>query len=231
MKINIFILTLLFFAGIDVTAQNINSVMQSVKSNNLELKTAEKHAEAEKLSARTGIYLENPEVEYAHLWGKPGKGNLQGFEISQSFDFPTVYTSQKKLAKLKVHNIDFQLKAKQQEILHNAKIVCIQIVYLNKLIEVLNKRIENAENIMNMLTKKMEVGSANILEVNKAKIQHFNTKTERDLAIVELGNKSLILNSLNGNVPVNYSSKIYEEEYEQINFDSIKSDFEKTTVY
>ncbi|MGC3977824.1 MAG: hypothetical protein QM751_06045 [Paludibacteraceae bacterium] len=46
--------------------------MATVEQKNTTLKALRETLNAQKVLNQTGIFLENPEVEFNYLWGKPG---------------------------------------------------------------------------------------------------------------------------------------------------------------
>lgn len=84
-----------------LAAQDYTAVLQEIESNSTTLKALREQAEADKLASRTGIYLDNPEVEFNYLWGDPSvMGNRTDVSVKQSFDFPSAYAYKGKIAKL-----------------------------------------------------------------------------------------------------------------------------------
>ncbi len=96
MKINITLILLLFLSFPVFSQSTIDNLLESVKTNNKQLQASYQNTESTKLSSQTGIFPDNPEVEYIHKFGNSQTGNLQELSITQGFDFPTVYSSQKK---------------------------------------------------------------------------------------------------------------------------------------
>ena len=104
--------------------------------------------EAQKLENKSGIYLENPEVGFDYLWGDPSSiGTRKDFSVNQSFDFPTAYGIKKKIADTKNQQSDLVFELQRKSILYQAKTICNELIYLNALHEVLQKRSTDAENI------------------------------------------------------------------------------------
>ena len=71
---------------------NIDKILIEIEKNNTTLSALQKSTEAEKIGNRTGINIQNPEVEFNYLWGNPSViGNRTDFSVKQTFDFPTAY--------------------------------------------------------------------------------------------------------------------------------------------
>ena len=111
----------------------IKEVLKNIEVNNPTLQAGMQLNQAQKLEARTGIFLPNPTVELNQLWAdRSVGGNANELAVVQSFDFPTVYANKNKLAKLKSATSDLQYAATRQEILLTAQQTCQEIIYLRK---------------------------------------------------------------------------------------------------
>ncbi len=225
MKINITII-LIFCQTLHVFSQSsINKILQSVKNNNKQIQLSFLSSETSKLSAKTGIYLDNPEIEYIHKFGSPENGNIKEISITQDFDFPSVYFSKREQSNLFIKLTNKQYESDILEVLFETKITCLELIFLNKRKGVLATRLANIKKILTMLERKQKLGSANILEINKAKIQMLNMQTEYDLTIVQIEKFNNKLHVLNGNSPINFNDSVYEPIPSSIYIDSIKNEF------
>ena len=170
MKILIIISTIL--VCIPLIAQNsINSVLDSIEANNTTLKSLRLTADAQKLGNKTSIYLDNPEVEFNYLWGKPGNiGSRTDINIKQTFDIPTISGMKSRVANGQNTLIEFQYKADRMNILLEAKQYCIDLVYYNALKRELEMRLQHAETIAGGYKDRLDRGDANRLEYNKIQL-------------------------------------------------------------
>ncbi len=221
--INLVLIIILCQTSYVFSQSTIEAVIKSVKTNNKLIQVSKQKAGSSKLSAKTGIYLENPEVEYIHKFGSIETGNIQEINISQSFDFPTVYSRQKNQANLISQKADLQHKAEILEILFETQNTCIELVFFNKRKNILTKRINHANKNLSMLERQEELGSMNILEINKAKILVLGLQTEYDLTNT---NSAILTNTLivlNGNIPIVFNDSVYQTISEKIILDSIKN--------
>ena len=97
-----------------------------------ELQAQRKLTEAQKLEAKTGNSLENPSVEFENLWRRPVPGNNSEWTVTQPFDFPGAYAARNKIAKLKASLYDSEGAEFRQQLLLQAKELCIEIIYLRQ---------------------------------------------------------------------------------------------------
>ena len=156
---------LLLFSATLFSQTETKKVLAEIEKNNTTLEAYQNLNEAQKVENKTGIYLENPEMEYHYLWGEPAAmGGRQDFAVSQSFDFPTSYGLKKRIAGVQNKQADLEYQMKRIEVLFQAKTICTELTYLNALHRELEKRAGHAENIFEAYKAKFENGEANIIE-------------------------------------------------------------------
>lgn len=188
--INIFILSGLLLRA----QQDIPSVLASIEANNTTLKASRETVEARKLANRTGIYLSNPEVGFNYLWGHPSTiGNLTEFNVTQTFDIPTLSGMRSSVADEQNELAEWQYKGERMNILLEAKQYCIELIYYNALREELDLRRQHAEVIAAGYEQRLTAGDASRLEYNKARLnlstvdgEIFRVEVERTALLEEL---------------------------------------------
>lgn len=145
-----FILTMAFAATVGtIGAQiSIDEVLRTVEANNKELQANRQLVTARKLETKVENNLPNPSVTYSHLYGnKEGMGFTGEFIASQDFDFPSLYVQRNKWAKVKGESLDKQSDELRQQILLQAKEVCLDLILLNQQKALLETRRQNAEQL------------------------------------------------------------------------------------
>ena len=193
-RIFIYITSTLF--AIASSAQSpIESILESVATNNSSIKSVQQEITAAQTELSAENCLENPTFEFEYLWAEkqvPG-GNKYGFSIMQGFDFPTLYAERRKLINAQNSLGSSQVRLARQEVLLASRELCIKIVYLNKQIELVSEREEIATSLVQLYRQRLEAGDANQLEVNKVEIERISQSTrlkmlvsERDVAIASL---------------------------------------------
>ncbi len=184
----------------NVKAQSIiDSVLTAIATNNKTIQANAQFWEAKKMEFKTGLNPNNPTVEYDYLFGTPANaGNQTDFIVNQSFDFPTAYAKKKQLSNEQIAQAEIQFIATRQDVLLEAKNVCIELVYRNKLQAELISRKQSTEKWLGTFQTRLEKGEGNILDVNKAKLQLIEINAayqENTTAINQLNQK---LTELNG---------------------------------
>lgn len=204
----IFSAAILTLVGVRAQTSGIDAVLQQIEMNNKELQANTQLISSQKLENRTNNNLPDPTLSYAYLWdSKNSKETVGELVISQSFDFPTLYATRGKMNRLKTGALDAQATAFRQQILLQAKEVCLDIILLQRQQALLDERLKNAEELSAMYTKRLETGDANALETNKINLELLNVRTEARMNATELNNKLKELTALNGNQPLNVGAR------------------------
>jgi cobalt-zinc-cadmium efflux system outer membrane protein len=196
--------------GLLKAQDSFDAVLAEIETNNTTLLAMQQQADASKLNSRTGIYLQNPEIGFHYLWRNPSvMGNRVDVSISQSFDFPSAYKHKSNIADLQVGQADLEYRLTRVNILYEAKLICIDLVFNNTLMAEKRKLLEYAQNIAEAVGKMYENGESGILENNKAQFNLQNL--QNDLGYLEADSKALLseLARLNGGSELSFSLEQY----------------------
>ncbi|MCK4750106.1 MAG: TolC family protein, partial [Bacteroidales bacterium] len=165
---------------------SLDSLMNRVLHNNQTIIGAGQYYENARISSRTNLYPENPELEYAYLWGSPSQlGNRTDFAVSQSFEFPSVYTNRSKMSKAGVVKASQIVESIRQITLLETKQLWIEKVYMNRKQRVLKKRMQEADEVSNYFRKQFENGEISKLRYNKALLLQASLRSALDLLEAE----------------------------------------------
>lgn len=200
MKPIIFYILLIVCASASIHAQQgFASILDEIEKNSTSLHALKKHAEAEQLSSRTGIFLQNPEVGFNYLWGSPTAiGNRTDFNVTQSFDFPSAYKYKSNISDLLMSQSELEYQYERINLLYEARLICIELVYYNALLEENRTRLDYAENIAEAVAKMYEEGGISILDHNKAQLNLANAANDHAMLQAEANNLLAELARLNG---------------------------------
>ncbi|MFC2137993.1 TolC family protein, partial [Bacteroidota bacterium] len=154
------ILIFLFVFSTYVFSQtDLSSFLYSVKENNKELITERHNLDAEKYNLKTGLMPDNPFIEYGHFPGNKSEiGVKKTLSVTQSFDFPTLYISNKTLSNKLINLAELEYRIIEQEILFDAKLKYYEYSKLLKIQNEYSERYINAERIYNSYEKKFKNG-------------------------------------------------------------------------
>lgn len=210
----------LAFAALVASAQtSIDEVLRSIETNNKELQANRQMITAQKLEAKLDNNLPDPSVSYTHQYGnKEGMGIQGELVASQSFDFPSVYMQKNKLSKAKGVSFDHQGAEVRQQILLQAKEICLDLVLLNQQKDLLAQRLQNAEQLSSLYEMRLKNGDANILETNKINLELLNSRNEARMNEAARVAKLYELATLNGGVAIHFTDTAYIRVEEPLSF-------------
>lgn len=203
----------------------MSNVLDEIAVNNKTLQAYSRHLEAKDISYRTGLAPSDPVFTYDYLTG----GSVYQHEISvtQSFDFPTTYAKKNQLVREKTALSPLQMDAIRQDILLEAKKVCIAIVYHNRLNIQLQQRSESFTKLLEAFRNKLAKGDGHILDVHKAEIQLIGIEKaiqDNHSRIRQLQQK---LTELNGGNSIAFVDTTYADIPDIPTFEELEAEYER----
>ncbi len=187
---------------------NMESILAEIESRNTSLLAFRQSIEAEKTGYKTGLMPVNPELGFNYLWNQAQPiGNRQDFSIIQSFDFPSAYVYRHQISGMKTEQAETEYRHKKREILNQARLLIVEILYQNALQFEYTKRKSNARQLADAYERKRTAGETGILELNRARIHLLNLTKE--LEGIEIERSSLLsgLARLNGGQPIELNDR------------------------
>lgn len=193
-----------------IAQNNVDSVVKQVEGNNKSIQANKKYWQAKQAEYKTGLTPYDPTVEYDYMWGSPvGAGNQRDFSVTQRLDFPSAYKRKKELSGQQIAQTNLQQQVYRQDILLEAKLLSLQVIYLNKKGAELSRRLINTQKLVQDYEKKLNKGDVIILDVNKAKLQLLNIQNEVKLNENEKQVLLTKISELNGGIPIVINDTIY----------------------
>jgi outer membrane protein, heavy metal efflux system len=189
---------------------NLQNVLGSIGKHNLDILINKKQVEWKTSLYNTDRFLPNPFIEYDYLPGSPpGAGIQKDFTITQEFDYPSVYSLKKQLYHQHSTLLNVEQQIFFQETMLQAKLLLLEKIWLNKKISFLRNRINQSRDLVEQYEKKMLLGEATILDVNKAKVHLYQISKESALLGVE--NRALVnqIMEMNGGNNISFNDTIY----------------------
>lgn len=226
---NYLITALIITLGGVVAAQTQTElILSEVAANNKTIISASKSLEYQRLENRTGITLPNPEFGYDFMSGTPETaGNQVDMTITQPLDFPTSYLKRKQISDIKDNRAEYEFLLTRQRVLLEARLICVELVYRNKLYSKLLQRNVELEELQRLFKRRLEEGEGNILDLNKTTLQLIEVNA------LFLNNQSAInslteqLTSLNGGKEVLFTDTVYPDVIAVPAFESFEAAIEK----
>lgn len=206
MKNTVIIIIGILVLSIELVAQNsINEILNLIENNNKTLVTLRSKINAEKLGNKTGIFLENPEVEIHYLWSNPDLGERTDISILQSFDFPTAYKYRNNISEIKNEQLVFEYEKQLKNVLYQSKNLCYDLIYQQALRKENIIRLNHAEGIANSYKTKYEIGETNILEYNNAQLNYVTLEFEIKSIDIKIHELLQELTTLNGGIKIDFN--------------------------
>lgn len=166
-------------AAAAVQAQDVESVLAQIERNNKNLEAMRKETEAAKLEVRMQNNLEDPSVEYSPFFAHGSDGMASSeLVVSQGFDFPTLYAARRKSGRLQRESLDGRYGMARRDILLEAQLLCFDAIRLGRERELLERRLKNADELLELFERRLAEGDATALEVNKIRMERMNAAAE-----------------------------------------------------
>lgn len=180
-------------------AITVDAVLDSIASNNLELRAAKAKADSKIAEIKSTNNLGDTEVEFEYLKGDNIDGNKYGFSLSQGFEWFGMYGARSKANKSKAEAVKYEHLSQSLSVLLDAKQLCMKIINANRKIKAQTEVYNNIKQLSDEYSKGFEHGEISILDINKLKIELLNVKQTLDRSKAE--RKALIeeLTAINGN--------------------------------
>lgn len=214
------IISFYLFSSNVYSQSSVENILSEIKKNSTTLQALRKNADAEKIGNKTGIYLQNPEIEFNYLWGNPSAiGNRSDVRVTQTFDFPSAYKYKNRISENKNEQAELEYQKQKKELLLQTRLICNQLVFQNALKAELQERYNQAESISSAYKSKFDLGETNILEYNKAGLNLLNV--EKELESVEIERNYLLseLKRFNGGIPIDFPDDSFQTVQIPIDFE------------
>ena len=210
---NLIITTIILCFSLQTLGQSqADVVLESIRRNNKTIQAGKLYYTAQNTIAKTGNTPANPFVEYDHLYGTPaGAGTQKDFSVTQQLDFPTAYGYRFKVANSRIEQNAFLQKSAEQEVLLEAKKICIELVYQNKKEVAFERRFAINQKLYTDIKKKFDLQDATVLDLNKIKVQLATVKSDLILQRGKVTELKTRLTELNGGLELAITDTIYPE--------------------
>ena len=154
---------------------NLKQAIQMAIDNNLAVRSSVYFVDVQK--ALKGASWDIPKTSIESEFGQINSYTKDNsFTVSQSFDFPTVYINQNKLAKANIKSSEWQLKASQLEIATQVKQVYWQLAYLHSIQKLFAYQDSLYSGFLRAAELRAKTGETNRLEMITARSQSLEVK-------------------------------------------------------
>ena len=210
MRSRIVIIITIFLFG-NLKAQSpMDKILESIALNNKSLKTSLGQVEADNIRQKTGIFLQNPTIEYNYMTGKPTDlGNKTDFGITQAFDFPSVYILQNKIAGLHGNANQYRFLSRRQDILRQAAELYTELIFVNKYRILLDQLQNTTAQFVSGLKTKFELGAIDAVEFSQKKWLESVLLVKIRQNEIRKQALTMQLTGLNGGIPIAVNDTTY----------------------
>lgn len=207
--------------GLAQTSQT-QQVLRTIEQNNKELKAYQSLMESQRLDYKSSNNLPDPQVSAFYLpFGEHTTGDYSEFQVSQSFEFPTVYAARGNWIDKQEEQLQLEYSRIRQEVLLPAKKYCIGLISLAKRKEVVQLRMEQARQVFDQVQELFDKEQVGILQLNKAKIAWMQDQFQVEQIEAERRNLLLSLQKLNGGQAIVFDQKVFATDLKLGNADSL----------
>ncbi|TDN83842.1 outer membrane efflux protein [Salegentibacter sp. 24] len=190
---------ILISIGSFAQATGINDILQQISQNNRELKAYQSYIASQNLGNKTENNLQDPQVSAFYLpFGEHQTDDYYEYQISQRFEFPTVYGARSKRIEKQKELLELEYEMVRQKVLLNAKKQLLELQILQKRKKLEKKRVEQAKQVYDQIQRLFDEEQIGILELHKAKVAWLQEQFELDRINIRISNTLLELQKLNG---------------------------------
>ena len=191
---------ILCFNGLIAGAQDIDEILQQIARNNPQLHAQDKARNAEKIELKTSNNLDRTAVSYSPFFANGVQGIASSeLVVSQDFDFPTLYAGRNKMIKKQSEVLDTRFESLRRDVLHDARLLCIQLVHQQKLATVLKRQHDCMALLTSHCETNLQQGNATVMDLNKTRLEAMKLTTAMEECNAQIAEIKTTLTALNGN--------------------------------
>ncbi|MFC4097445.1 TolC family protein [Euzebyella saccharophila] len=199
------------FAQTDTTGELLDGIAQ----NNAELKAYRAFIESRQLENRSGNNLPDPQLSAFYLPHGDNSGvEYSEYQISQSFEFPTVYAARGKWNDQQAQELETEYDRRRQDVLLKANKLLVDFTTLQKQKELERTRREQSKRGYDQIRELFKKEQVGILDLNKAKIAWIQEQFVVEQTEIEIRNALILLEKLNGGEPIDPDAIGLQEDIE-----------------
>lgn len=157
--------------------------------------------------------LEAPEVEFSRVWGADEVGNKWSLSVSQSFDWPGVYSARRKAAKAQQSASEYAIESAVMDMRLEVRNALIDIIHNTQLLAVQRRLVGQMQDFAETYRKGVELGDETRLDLNRAVIELVGAKEQLNTLQAQRSSLISALRTLNGGRPVDALVESLGENY------------------
>lgn len=183
--------------------KNVEELLNEIEQNNIELKGYQTFIESQQLENKSTNNLPDPQLSGYYLpFGDNATGDYTEYQISQAFEFPSVYGARGKWNETKSQQLASVYSTKRQEVLLQAKCILLELAFLQKQKAIETERRTLSKQIFDQIQELFDKEQVGILDLNKAKIAWIQDQFKVQQIESEIQIQMSKLKTLNGGNPI-----------------------------
>ncbi|HSP11260.1 MAG TPA: TolC family protein [Salegentibacter sp.] len=181
----------------------VQGILEEISRNNRQLKAYESFVDTQNLSNKTENNLPDPDFAAFYLpFGNHQTDDYYEYQISQQFEFPTVYGARSKRIEKQKELLDLDYKIMRQVVLLEANKALLELQNFQMRKELEQKRVEQAKQVYDQMQRLFDADQIGILDVNKAKVAWLQDQFGLEQLETDIKNTLNELQKLNGGNPI-----------------------------
>jgi len=193
----------LFYVNGFSQSSTIERILKEIEQNNTELKGYQSYINSQQLENKSTNNLPDPQFSGFYLpFGRKTTGDYTEFQISQSFEYPTVYAARDKWNLSKTEQLESAYAKRRQEVLLSAKNNLLELAFFQKQKTIELERRAQSKRVFDQIQELFDKEQVGILDLNKAKIAWMQEQFVVEQIDSDIQIEISKLKTLNGGIPI-----------------------------
>ena len=185
-------------AAFGAWADTYSDITSDILSNNPEISALEARAAANSLGLSAENAPEGPEAEFEYLWGQNTPERKWSLSISQSFDWPGVYSARARANRAEVTAYGYLLEAERRDMTLKIRQTLLEYAYIHQARELISGQLESLLRQQELVELGYKHGLFTALDRSKLKIEIARCTIEHERLTTDLEEAMVSLRVLNG---------------------------------
>ena len=182
----------------------LDSIAAIVVAGNPQLRATKDKYVVDSISYCRAVLLDDPQIDFEYNFGRGSLGDKWALGISQSFEWPGIYSARTKAANARVMESWQGYLASLAEVTLQVRLLAIDIIGLNRRIEVQENVCDNLEELSRLYKLAFDGRQISILDINKLRIELINSRQSLEGLKAERAKSIEAMQALAGENPIDY---------------------------
>ena len=212
------------FYAIGLSQSNTyGDVLSVIEQNNRELMAFKSFVEGKNLLNKTKNNLSDPQLSAYYLPFSSDKSSpdYSEFEVSQSFEFPTVYGARKKWNSIKAEQLENEYLQLRQNVLLQSSKLLIELISLKKQRDIEVHRHQKSKKVYEQVQELYNKEQVGILELNKAKVAWMQIQFHVERVYLNQASVLNQLENLNGGETIFFNQNDFLNQNDLTDFQTL----------